>query len=166
MWQHRIHGLGHVLDSGDLLLLRGWIVEINYTIASLAAVAAQKCKDDFHARWCLLRKGGREAHAFVRDAATPRIDAPGHDDLGKPSAQAAVDAELENWKEMCWMPPAGFATARPERPAGPLLAPITAEELGKAYYHSVGPRAWAPTKCTRAICTSRQRSARRGCAFC
>ena len=77
-------------------------------------------------------EGGSEAHAFVRDSALPRTDTPGLDDYGLASAQAAVDAELELWKSLCWMPSSGYATMRPLCPAGPLLAPITAAELGKA----------------------------------
>ena len=132
MWSQRCLSLSPQVDSGELLFIRDWIVEVDYTTSTLAAAAAQACKDSFHARWNLLRKGGREAFAFVREPAAARADAPDLADDGLSSAQAAAIAELQMWVSSCWLPSV-FSDAAPQIcPVGPLLPPITAKESDRA----------------------------------
>jgi hypothetical protein len=100
-------------------------------IGALSAEAARQDKEVFHARLNLLRKGGREAFAFVKEPQSVRSDLLDADLYGKSSAQSAVEAELEKWRTSCWLPPALSAT-RASCPEAPLLPSFSMKDLDRA----------------------------------
>ena len=102
-WAARVEGLGERLSAEDLVQVGNWIVEVASVLSSLSASAAALAKEASHSRLNLLRKGGREAFAFVKEASTVRRDVLGADMFGQSSAQSVVEAELEKWRITCWL---------------------------------------------------------------